>query len=199
MALFFFIAYVNGNCPVSVSRVLVGFRVGVLKLFLLPVVVNCLELIFLLSFQPSDPYVIIDTIVASNSCQMAWIFRSLNSLLPVSVIMFCVAAWILVSIASMWASMLFFLLITLHFSAPNSMWYYSATWFVMSSISCSVLRSWCMRQTSSIHRRVFTFSPVSVTIPRSCSFNSFDISSMSVVYSITDSSPPCLILSLILS
>ena len=87
---------------------------------------------------------------------------------------------------------------TLHFAAPNSMWYFRATWFVMSSISCSVLRSWCMRQTSSIHRKVFTFSPVSVTITRSCSFNSFNISSMSVAYSMTYSSPPCLILSLIL-
>ena len=90
------------------------------------------------------------------------------------------------------------ILTTLHFAAPNSMWYFSATLFVMLSISCSVLRSWCMRQTSSIHRRVLTFSPVSVTIPRSCSFNSFDISSMSVAYSMTDSTPPCLMLSLIL-
>ena len=55
-----------------------------------------------------------------------------------------------------------------------------------------------MRQTSSIHRRVLTFSPVSVTIPRCCSFNSVDISSMSVAYSMTDSTHPCLILSLIL-
>ena len=69
---------------------------------------------------------------------------------------------------------------------------------MMSSISCSVLRSWCMRQTSSIHRRVFTFSPVSIVIPRSCSLSFFDISSMSVAYSMTDSTPPCIILSLIL-
>ena len=55
-----------------------------------------------------------------------------------------------------------------------------------------------MRQTPSIHSRVLTFSPISVTIPRSCSFNSFDISSMSVAYSMTDSTPPCFILSLIL-
>ena len=55
-----------------------------------------------------------------------------------------------------------------------------------------------MSQTSSMQRRVFTFSPVFITIPRSCSFSSFDILCMSVAYSMTDSTPPCFILSLIL-
>ena len=85
--------------------------------------------------------------------------------------MFCVTAWILVSIASIWASVLFFVLFSspnylymstssrtwllslisdffpfpiltvLHLAAPNSVWYFCAACFVMSIISCSVLRS----------------------------------------------------------
>ena len=37
-----------------------------------------------------------------------------------------------------------------------------------------------------------------VTYPRFFSFSSFDISSMRVAYSMTDSNPPCLMLSLML-
>ena len=40
---------------------------------------------------------------------------------------------------------------TLHFAAPNWMWYLFATWLVMSNISCSLFKSWWMRHTSSIH------------------------------------------------
>ena len=46
---------------------------------------------------------------------------------------------------------------TLHFAAPNWMWYLFAIWLVMSNISCSLFRSWWMRHTSSIHGSV---SPV---------------------------------------
>ena len=92
--------------------------------------------------------------VASTICQIACIFMPLNSLFPVSVIMFWVAACILPYIALMWASMFPLLLktsprylyfstssntwlfkrildlgplpifTTLHFAAPNSMWYF---------------------------------------------------------------------------
>ena len=90
------------------------------------------------------------------------------------------------------------LLITLHFAAPNWMWYLLATWFVTSSISCSLFRSWCIRHTSSIQSSESRVIFASVTYPRFFSFNSFDISSMRVSYSMTDNTPPCLMLSLML-
>ena len=69
---------------------------------------------------------------------------------------------------------------------------------VTSSIVCRVSRSWWIRHTSSIHRSesivIFPF----VFRPSPFSFSSFDISSIRAAYSITDSTPPCLILSLIL-
>ena len=104
-----------------------GFLVGVPGLFYC-LVEDCLELVFfvLLRFQPSYPKAIIVITVASSSCQVACIFRPLNSLLPVSVMMFCVAAWILVSLAYMWASMLFFLQISspryLYVSTSSRVW-----------------------------------------------------------------------------
>ena len=54
-----------------------------------------------------------------------------------------------------------------------------------------------MRHTSSIHSRESIFVPAAVVIPWSLILSSFDISSMSVAYSTTESTPPCLMLSLI--
>ena len=78
------------------------------------------------------------------------------------------------------------------------MWYLSTTWLVTSSIVCRASRSWWIRHTSSIHRSesivIFPF----VFRPSPISFSFLDISSIRAAYSITDRTPPCLILSLIL-
>ena len=86
------------------------------------------------------------------------------------------------------------ILTTLHFAAPNSIWYFLATWFVMSIISCRVVRSWWMRHTSSIHSRVFSWIPCFVCKPILFFFSSLAIRA---AYSITNRTPPCLMLSLI--
>ena len=142
--------------------------------------------------------------------------------------MFCVAAWILVSIVSMWASMLFFLLISslryLYMSTSSRVWplhlisdvllsLFLTLCILLRRIRCGILvlrvlwcqaflavflRSWWWGRHRPSIGECLPFSPVSITIPRSCSFSSVDISSMSVAYSMTDSTPSCLILSLIL-
>ena len=94
-------------------------------------------------------------------------------------------------------SFLFPPFITLHFAAPNCMWYLLATRLVTSSISCSFSRSWWIRHTSSIHRSESRVMFACVTHPRFLCLSSLAISSISVAHSITDSTPPCLILSLI--
>ena len=86
---------------------------------------------------------------------------------------------------------------TLHFAAPNCMWYLLDTWLVTSSISCSFSRLWWIRHTASIHRNESRMMFACVTYPRFLCLSSLAISSISVAYSITDSTPPCLILSLI--
>ena len=161
-------------------------------------------------------------------CHIAFILIPLNSLSPVSDSIFCMAAVTLLSVSLRCSSRLPFelyilprylylgtssrvvlfrvillfcpgpIFTILHFAAPNSMWYFFATWFVMSSICCSVVRSWCMRQTSSIHRRVLSVVPCLVFSPMLFFLSSLAISSISVAYSITDRTPPCLMLSLIL-
>ena len=77
--------YFRGTCPVSVSRMLVGVPCGSARIVFIALLWTVWSWFssFLLKFQPSDPYVIIGTIVASNSCQMACLFRPLNTLLPV--------------------------------------------------------------------------------------------------------------------
>ena len=98
-------------------------------------------------------------------------------------------------------SVLFFpwpLLITLHFAAPRWMWYFFALWFVTSSIPCSLFRSWCIRHTSSIQSSECRVKCASILYPRFFSLGSFEISSTRVAYSMTDSTPPCLMLSLML-
>ena len=76
------------------------------------------------------------------------------------------------------------------------MWYLFATWLVMSSISCSLFKSWWMRHTSSIHSSESSLTFDFVSYPRFLCFSSLAISSIRVAYSITDSTPPCLRLSL---
>ena len=76
------------------------------------------------------------------------------------------------------------------------MWYFVATWFVMSSICWSSFLSLWIRHTSSIHSSESIFVPAAVVTPWFLFLSSFDISSMSVAYSTTDSTPPCLMLSL---
>ena len=58
-------------------------------------------------------------------------------------------------------------------------------------------RSWWIRHTSSIHRSESRVMFACVTYHRFLCLSSLAISSISVAYSITDSTPPCLILSLI--
>ena len=182
---------------------------------------------FFVASQLSAPYVMIGIITASVSCHIACIFIPLNSLFPVSVSMRCVAAMTLPSISLMWAvrSPLLFIisprylyvgtssrvmplstrelfgplpiLTTLHLAAPNSMWYFLAIWFVMSSIFWSLFLSWWIRHTSSIHSRESIITSWSVSMPRFLFCSSLAISSISVAYSMTDSTPPCLMLSLI--
>ena len=177
--------------------------------------------------QPSHAYVIIGIIMASTICHIACIFIPLNSLLPVSEMILAVAPFIFLSISAIWSDRLpllfsvsprylyagtssssspfsfrelffpFPLFITLHFAAPNCIWYLLATWLVTSSISCSLSRSWWIRHTSSIHRSESRVMFAWVTYPRFLCLSSLAISSISVAYSITDSTPPCLILSLI--
>ena len=144
---------------------------------------------FFVVFHASDPYVKIGMMVASMHCQMAFILIPLNSLSPVSASILWVAAIVLVSRSFGCSSRLPFVLyifprylylgtsssivlfsmillpwpgpifITLHFAAPNSIWYFFATWFVISIISCRVVRSWWMRHTSSTHSRVLSWVP----------------------------------------
>ena len=144
---------------------------------------------FFVGFHASDPYVKIGMMVASMHCQMAFILIPLNSLSPVSASILWVAAIVLVSRSFRCSSRLPFVLYifprylylgtsssivlfsmillswpgpiftTLHYAAPNSIWYFFATWFVISNISGRVVRSWWMRHTSSIHSRVFSWVP----------------------------------------
>ena len=71
--------------------------------------------------HPSTPYVRMGMIIESANCHIAPIFMPFNSLFPVSVVMFCVAAWIFLS------SFRFSLLLSplpiftiFHLAAPNS-------------------------------------------------------------------------------
>ena len=111
---FLFMVYFMGNWPVSASRMLVGVPWGSARI----VFIALLRIVwsrfssFLVRFQLSDPYVMMGINVASNSCNTACIFIPLNYLLPVSVMIFSVTAWIFVSVASIWASTLFFLLMS---------------------------------------------------------------------------------------
>ena len=114
MIFFFFIVYFRGTCPVSVSRMLAGVPCGSARIVFIALLWTVWS--WFSSFFAKVP--------AFGSVCHYWyycgikqlpdglLFRPLNSLLPVSVMMFCVAAWILVSIASMWVSVLFFLLIS---------------------------------------------------------------------------------------
>ena len=86
---------------------------------------------------------------------------------------------------------------TLHFAAPNSMWFVSATWFVVFMTSCSYFRFSWIRATSSIHSKFARVSPLSIFIPCLRFCISFVILSISVAYSMTDRTPPCLMLSFI--
>ena len=78
------------------------------------------------------------------------------------------------------------------------MWYLFATWLVISSISCSLSRSWWMRQTLSIQSSDSRVIFVSVLYPRFLCFDILAISSIRVAYYIIDSTLPCLMLSLML-
>ena len=85
------------------------------------------------------------------------------------------------------------------FSFPNLMWHLLARSFVVWNILWSSSLSWWIRATSSIHSRhpdIVLFHSVWFPIFRSCS--SFDISSIRFAYSMTDRTPPCLMLSLML-
>ena len=182
----------------------------------------------LVGVHPSQENVNIGIIIVSTICHTACIFIPLNSLFPVWASIVAVVPFIFFSISSKWSDRLpllfmisprylylgtssstssfsvralffpFPLLITLHFAAPNWIWYLFATWLVISSISCSLSRSWWMRQTSSIHNSESRVIFVSVLYPRFLCFNSLAISSIRVAHSITDSTPPCLMLSLML-
>ena len=182
---------------------------------------------FFVASQLSASYVMIGIITASVSCHIACIFIPLNPLFPVSVSMRCVAAMTLPSISLMWAVRSPLLLIisprylyvgtssrvvplstrellgplpiltTLHLAAPNSMWYILAIWFVTSSIFWSLFLSWWIRHTSSIHSKESIITSWFVSMPRFLFCSSLAISSISVAYSMTDSTPPCLMLSLI--
>ena len=97
-------------------------------------------------------------------------------------------------------------LITLHFAAPNFMWYLSATWLVTSSTSDlvpGVLVPWIFHLSGQYillqirHLLVLYCFPI-VFRPSPCCFSSLDISSIRTAYSMTDRTPHCLILSLIL-
>ena len=84
------------------------------------------------------------------------------------------------------------------FSFPNLMWYFSATFSVMSSNFCFSLGFVSSGSRSSIHSRHAIFVGVSeISIPRSISCISLFISSMRRAYCVTDSTPPCRILSLV--
>ena len=61
-----------------------------------------------------------------------------------------------------------------------------------------VSRLWCMRHTSSIHRRESRVVLPPMSIPWPSCLSSLDISSIRAAYSMTDRTPPCLMLSLIL-
>ena len=139
--------------------------------------------------------------MASTICHMAFIFIPLNSVLPVSARIAAVAPLTFFSISVMWSERLpllfmtsprylyvetssstssfsfralFFplpLLMTLHFAAPNWMWYLFSTWLVMSNISCNLFRSWWMRHTSSIHSSESSLTFASVSYPRFLCFS----------------------------
>ena len=169
----------------------------------------------------------IGIMVASTSCHTASILIPWNSLLPVSTIIYWVAACIFPFSVSIWASRFPLLFIIfprylyagtsssitpfrlicvfgplpiftiLHLGAPNSMWFFRAIWLVTSSIFCASLAFSCIRRTSSIHSRSLSFSPFINSSPMSFLLISLVISSFRVAYSMTDSTPPCRILSLI--
>ena len=62
---------------------------------------------------------------------------------------------------------------------------------------CRVSRSWYMRHTSSMHRRESRVVLSPMSIPRPTCLSSLDISSIRAAHSMTDRTPPCMILSLI--
>ena len=163
-----------GRYPVFWRRILVGVCWGrnnrvFSALFIM--VCSCWSSI-LEGSHPSAPYVSMGMIIESTSCHTASIFIPLSSLFPVSVIMFCVAAWtffsssficvdrfpllFIISPRYLYASTSsnvcpfrvslllgpFPILTTLHLAAPNSMWYFFATWFVISSICWSLSLGW---------------------------------------------------------
>ena len=93
-------------------------------------------------------------------------------------------------------SLVFLIIIVWLFSFPNLMWYFSATLLVMSSSFCFSLGLVSSR-TSSIHsRHAMLVSVLGILIPRSVPFIPLSISSISSVSWSTDSTPPCLMLSL---
>ena len=99
ITLFFFIILSMGRYPVSWRRILVGVCCGrnsrvFSALFIM--VCSCWSSV-LVGSHPSAPYVSMGMIMESASCHTASICIPLNSLLPVSVMMFCVAAWIFFS------------------------------------------------------------------------------------------------------
>ena len=61
----------------------------------------------------------------------------------------------------------------------------------------SLFLSWWIRHTSSIHSRESIITSWSVSMPRFLFCSSLAISSINWAYSMTDSTPPCLMLSLI--
>ena len=94
--LFFFIILSTGMYPVSDRRIEVGVCWGRYnKVFraLFRIVWICWSSV-LVGFHPSAPYVRIGMIMESTCCHTASISMPLNSLLLVSVMIFCVAAWI---------------------------------------------------------------------------------------------------------
>ena len=85
------------------------------------------------------------------------------------------------------------------FSFPNLMWYLFASSLVVFNIFLSSSLSWWIRETSSIHSRhpgIMLFHSFWFPMVSSCSY--FDMSSIRFAYSMTDRTPPCLMLSLIL-
>ena len=87
------------------------------------------------------------------------------------------------------------------FSFPNLMWYLFAISLVVFNIFLSSSLSWWIRATSSIrsiHPGIMLFHSFWFPMVNSCTCSSFDMSSIRFAYSMTDRTPPCLMLSLIL-
>ena len=86
--------------------------------------------------------------------------------------------------------------ITLHLLAPNLTWYFMAWWCIVSSICCNSIGESANNVISSINRRA-GIDMCPCLVPLLLLVRISHMSSTILAYSITDKTPPCLMLSVI--